>query len=86
VDDVVKSLLEANLELTRLNADLARELAGLRTRPLQLPDSPYERLYLTEEEEDEQFLKDHDPYDGVDMSEVREVLALTGLDPNIEVH
>jgi hypothetical protein len=85
VDDLVKELLAANLELTRLNMELARELGVVKRTVPQLPEPAYERLYMTEDEEDEAFLREHDPTHGVDMNEVAEVLAISGLAPTIEV-
>jgi hypothetical protein len=79
VEEIIKELLARNAELTAMVVELSRELAGVKT-PV-FPEAPeMERLFLTEEEEDQEYMREHDPLYGVDPAEVSQLLQLTGFD------
>jgi len=86
MEEIVKQLLQTNKELTDTIVELSRELAEAK-KPLPVPDDvPMEQLYLTEEEEDEEFFRSRDPFYGVNKEEVAELLELTGFDnTNVEL-
>lgn len=79
MEETIKELLARNAELTAMIVELSRELAGVKT-PVFSEAPEMERLYTTEEEEDEEFMREHDPLYGVDPSEVSQLLKMTGFD------
>lgn len=81
MDDALVAVLKINAELTKQVVELSRELAGLRSVPVPAEVIPMEtrRLFLTEEEEDEEFAN----RDAV-KQDVADLLDFVGAAPNVE--